>query len=199
MLRFRPALAATLRPGSSTVPDAELVMLVIARSSTAITSQVSTRWRAVWWWSRGADSRAYAAVWRASVLRGGGYPTRPGKRRRSAALRLAHPRSQPGPRVAHDLTVGGGHKPGDSDVQTDLPTCGRQRRGLLLGDDDDIPPAPLALAPQRLHPADDLPVGLYLHLPNTLEVGRGPPALHGAPAGTVTVHEVDRIPAVTCF
>jgi hypothetical protein len=48
-LRLRPALAATLRPGSSTVPDAELVMLVIAMSSTAITSQVSMRLRAVWW------------------------------------------------------------------------------------------------------------------------------------------------------
>src|SRR5215211_2935252 len=50
MLRFRPALAATLRPGCWTVPDAERVILVTAKFSTAITSQVSMRLRAVLWW-----------------------------------------------------------------------------------------------------------------------------------------------------
>jgi hypothetical protein len=93
------------------------------------------------------------------------------------------------------LTVGGGGEPGDSDIQTDLPTGGGQLHGLLLDDNDDIPPAPLALAPQRLYPADDLPVGFNLHLADTLKVRRGPPTLDVAPAGTVTVHRVDRVPA----
>src|SRR5215218_3881579 len=63
MLRFRPALAATLRPGAWTVPDAERVMLVIAKSSTAITSQVSMSFRAVWWWK----SRRWLASVRCSL------------------------------------------------------------------------------------------------------------------------------------
>jgi hypothetical protein len=46
MLRFSPALAATLRPGSTVVPLAERVMLAVARSSTAMTSELSTSPRA---------------------------------------------------------------------------------------------------------------------------------------------------------
>ena len=38
MLRFKPDFCATLRPGRSTVPEALRVMLVIRRSSCAITS-----------------------------------------------------------------------------------------------------------------------------------------------------------------
>jgi hypothetical protein len=45
--RFSPALAATLRPGSSTVPAAEVVIAATRRSSNAIVSQVSTSPRAV--------------------------------------------------------------------------------------------------------------------------------------------------------
>ena len=48
--RFNPALAATLRPGASTVPAAAAVMAASRRFSSAIVSQESTRLRAVLWW-----------------------------------------------------------------------------------------------------------------------------------------------------
>jgi hypothetical protein len=51
------------------------------------------------------------------------------------------------------------------------------------------------LESKHLHPADNRPVGLDLHLPDTLEASPCPPALRAAPAGTVTIHKVDRVPA----
>ena len=51
MERLRPDLADTFRPGLSTVPRAERVMLATFRSSTAIRSWLCTNSVVIWWQS----------------------------------------------------------------------------------------------------------------------------------------------------
>src|SRR5215213_3378925 len=126
MLRFRSALAATLRPGASTGPDAERVMLVIAKSSTAITSQVSMSLRAIWWWKI-APLVGQRTVELGELPSGAAAVARPGPAAGEDPLRcgqLACSRSQE-PRVGHNLAVGGRCEPGDADIQADLPTGSR--------------------------------------------------------------------------
>src|SRR5215207_3963243 len=194
--RFRPALAATLRPGCLMVPAAEAVMAATRRSSNARVSQVSTSPRATLWWKSRRWLRSVRhslASDRLSRLR------LPGPGTHDTALQVDDPllRGVEESRVGNDLSVAGGQEPRHSYVDTDRPARRRQRRRLGLGDDEHVPAATLPLELQGLHPANHRPVLVHPDSPDRLEGRVRPPAtVSGLPFGAVPSDEENLVEAL---
>ena len=167
--------------------------------SSAITSHSPTRARAVLWWK----SRRRLRIFRHSRARARRMRARfpePGfaraLRRCRSAITSAEAARNRG--LADDLAVAGGQEPGHAHVHADLTPSSRERNRVGLGDDDDVPAAPLALELQRRHRPAYAAVLAHLHRPGSLKV-RPRPATTGsrAPARAVTVDEPHLIePAV---
>src|SRR5215218_10966842 len=193
--RLSPAFCATVRPGASMVPLAEAVMLATRRSSSPSASQASTRARAVLWWKsrrRLRTLRHSLVSTRRSRLR---FPE-PGSARslrrcKSVSVAWAVSRN---PGVGDHFPVRGREEADHTHIDADRPACRRQRLGLGLHHDDDVPAAVLPLQLERLHPAHDLPMLLHFQATDRLKgCVRPAGALGRLPPGAVSGDEQDLV------